>query len=107
MALTNEQRMKYIQNTLRNSIYIGMNLVEHKIDTLVRTHEGIVIRTGELILRHIPSNRLIKLVWERTKQDRNDQTQNGCISHVSIQEVGEWIEVGAYSIRKLIERWGR
>lgn len=109
MTLSDKDRMKCISNTLRQSYYIGMTLVSHNIEKVIKTREGMVIYKGELVLKHIPTGNTIKLIIKSDSIDKRapkDGRTYGYIDEVLIKEDnGEFIETSAYSVGLLIKRW--
>lgn len=109
MAFSDEDRMKCISNTLRQSYYIGMALVKHKIDKVIRTREGIVIYKGELTLKHVPTQKIIKLIIKSDsiahRAPKSGRTY-GYIDEVLMKnEQGTFVQTSAYEVGQIVRRW--
>jgi len=108
--LTQEQRTKVISNTLRQSYYIGMNLIRHKIEKVIRAPgEGMVIYRGVLTLKHTPTNHLIRLTIRSDKYINGKQKDRvfGYVDKVEIKSEKDKIyeDSSGLEVRRLIERF--
>ncbi len=109
MAFTQSERMKCISNTLRHSFYIGMALLEHKIEKVIRTSEGMIIYRGELTLKHIPTETIFKLVINSDDVNQpkpKDGRTYGYVEQVlKKNDEGSFIEISAYEVEQIMNRW--